>query len=173
MAWLAVMGNTPQKFLAIWRNVVVFFSCREVVNILYCLVFMEEDESGHSACMYFFQAQSDLREYPLFSRKESKIMAFTEQDFAKQEQAIAGLLDEFLRLNSKLDALLKAQGVSEEFLKDGEVDNPPPELKAQLETAKAKAKRAGEERKSHAKLETAAPSGAAATSARRPGAIPL
>jgi hypothetical protein len=99
-------------------------------------------------------------------------MAFTEQDFAKQEQAVAGLLDEFLRLNGKFDALLKAQGVTEEFLKDADADNPPPELKAQLEDAKAAAKRAGEARKSHAQLETATPSGVAA-SARRPGALRL
>jgi hypothetical protein len=99
-------------------------------------------------------------------------MAFTERDFARQEQAVAGLLDEFLRLNSEFDAFLKAQGVTEEFLKDADADNPPPELKAQLETAKAAAKRAGEERRGRAEREAKAPAGLAA-SAHRPGAIRL
>jgi hypothetical protein len=99
-------------------------------------------------------------------------MAFTEQDLAKQEQAVAELLDEFLRLNSEFDALLKAQGVTEEFLKDADVDNPPPELKAQLEAAKAAAKRAGEERRSHAEWKASTPTKVPST-ARRPGAIRL
>ena len=99
-------------------------------------------------------------------------MAFTEQDLAKQEQAVAELLDEFLRLNSEFDALLKAQWVTEEFVKDADVDNPPPELKEKLEAAKAAAKRAGEERKGHAQWETSAPA-KAPSSAHRPGAIRL
>jgi hypothetical protein len=99
-------------------------------------------------------------------------MAFTEQDFAKQEQAVAELLDEFLRLNSAFDALLKAQGVTENFLKDADADNPPPQLKTQLETAKAAAKRAGEARRGHAEAEAAA-SRRGAASAPRPGAIRL
>lgn len=98
-------------------------------------------------------------------------MAFTEQDLVKQKQAVAGLLDEYLRLNSEFDALLKKQGVTEEFLKDADTDNPPPEIKAQLDAAKAAAKRAGEERKGHAAWE--ATPAKAAPSARRPGAIRL
>ncbi|MDR2450676.1 MAG: hypothetical protein LBE85_02665 [Candidatus Accumulibacter sp.] len=97
-------------------------------------------------------------------------MAFTEQDLARQEQAVAGLLDEFLRLNGEFDALLKAQGVTEEFLKDADVNNPPPELKTQLEATRATAKRAGEARRGQAERETKAPAGLAA-SAHRPGAI--
>jgi hypothetical protein len=99
-------------------------------------------------------------------------MAFTEQDLARQEQMVSGLFDEYLRLNGEFDALLKRQGVTEEFLKDASVDNPPPELKAQLEAVKAAAKRAGEERKGHAEWDAAAPVKAAA-SAHRPGAIRL
>ncbi|MDR0672098.1 MAG: hypothetical protein LBF93_00245 [Zoogloeaceae bacterium] len=99
-------------------------------------------------------------------------MAFTEQDFAKQEQAVTELLDEFLRLNSAFDTLLKAQGVTEDFLKDADANHPPPELKTQLETAKAAAKRAGEERRGHAEREAAVPARGVA-SARRPGAIRL
>jgi hypothetical protein len=99
-------------------------------------------------------------------------MAFTEQELSEQEQAVTRLLDEFFRLNNQFDALLKAQGVTEDFLKDADVDNPPPELKAQLEAAKAAAKRAGEERRGQAEREAKAPAGRAA-SAHRPGAIRL
>ncbi|MDR3157679.1 MAG: hypothetical protein LBU11_01440 [Zoogloeaceae bacterium] len=99
-------------------------------------------------------------------------MAFTEQDFSEQEQAVARLLDEFLRLNNQFDAILKAQGVTEEFLKDADTENPPPELKAQLEAAKSAAKRAGEERRGQAEREAKAPAGLA-VSAHRPGAIRL
>jgi hypothetical protein len=104
--------------------------------------------------------------------KGAGTMAFTEQDLARQEQMVSGLFDEYLRLNGEFDALLRKQGVTEEFLKDADVDNPPPELKAQLEAAKAAAKRAGEERKGHAEWDAAAPAKAAA-SAHRPGAIRL
>jgi hypothetical protein len=107
-----------------------------------------------------------------FINQGARTMAFTEQNLAKQEQAVAGLLDEFLRLNSEFDALLKKQGVTGEFLRDADADNPPPELKEQVTAAKAAAKRAGEERKGHAQWEAQAPSGAAA-STRRPGAIRL
>jgi hypothetical protein len=100
-------------------------------------------------------------------------MAFTEQDLSRQEQEVTELLDEFLRLNSNFDALLKAQGVTKEFLQGADTDNPPPELAAQLAAAKAAAKRAGEERKGHAQAEAQARSGAAVSSARRPGAIRL
>jgi hypothetical protein len=108
----------------------------------------------------------------LFNPRRSRIMAFTEQELFEQEQAVSRLLDEFLRLNNQFDTILKAQGVTEEFLKDADADNPPPELKAQLETAKAAAKRAGEERRGQAEREAEAPAGRAA-SAYRPGAIRL
>jgi hypothetical protein len=99
-------------------------------------------------------------------------MAFTEQELSEQEQAVAGLLDEFFRLNGQFDALLKEQGVTEDFLEGTDVDNPPPELKTPLEAAKAAAKRAGEERKGHAQWEARTPKGATAPG-NRPGALRL
>jgi hypothetical protein len=67
---------------------------------------------------------------------------------------------------------LKAQGVTEAFLEDADADNPPPELKAHVEAAKAAAKRAGEERKGHAQWEARTPKGATAPG-NRPGALRL
>ncbi|MDR2788740.1 MAG: hypothetical protein LBD06_10400 [Candidatus Accumulibacter sp.] len=99
-------------------------------------------------------------------------MAFTEQELSEQEQAVERLSNEISQLNGQFDALLKAQGVTEDFLKGTDVENPPPELKAHVEAARAAAKRAGEERKGHARWEAKTPAGAA-TPGNRPGALRL
>jgi hypothetical protein len=97
-------------------------------------------------------------------------MAFTEQELSEQEQAVERLTNEFSQLNSQFSALLKAQGVTEDFLRETDVENLPPELKAQVEAVRATAKRAGEERKGHAQWEAKTPAGASIPG-NRPGAL--
>jgi hypothetical protein len=92
-------------------------------------------------------------------------------DLSKQEQAFEQLKDEYARLNSQFDAILKAQGVTVEDLRAESLDNLPPALKAKLDEARAAAQRAGEERKGHAQTESGAASGP--RSAPRAGAIRL
>ncbi|GHT94754.1 hypothetical protein FACS1894116_09220 [Betaproteobacteria bacterium] len=92
-------------------------------------------------------------------------------DLSRQEQAVSQLKEEFDRLNSQFDAILKAQGVTVADLRAESLDNLPPELKAKLDEARAAAKRAGEERKGHAQTEWGAASGA--RPAPRAGAIRL
>jgi hypothetical protein len=77
-------------------------------------------------------------------------MAF---DLSRQAQAFEQLKEEFSRLNSQFDALLKSQGITTEFLDEKDLNNPPLEFRASLEAAKAAARRAGEERKGHAQIE--------------------
>jgi hypothetical protein len=98
-------------------------------------------------------------------------MAFTEQDLANQEKAFAQIVEEHDRLTGEYEAILKKQGVTEEFIKEGSLDDLPPELKAQFETAQAAAKRAGDERKAQAQWDSAPK--AATSSVKRSGAIKL
>jgi ElaB/YqjD/DUF883 family membrane-anchored ribosome-binding protein len=74
-------------------------------------------------------------------------------DLSRQAQEFEQLKEEFSRLSSQFDALLKSQGITAEFLEGEDLDNPPPEIKASLEAAKATARRAGEERKGRAQIE--------------------
>jgi cytochrome P450 len=99
-------------------------------------------------------------------------MAFTKQQISEQEQAVERLVDELSQLSSQFDVFLKAQGVTKEFIAGTDLDNPPPELKEQLDAARAAAKRAGEERKGRAQWETKTPKGAVHPG-NRPGAIRL
>ena len=92
-------------------------------------------------------------------------------DLSRQEQAVSQLKEEFDRLNSQFDAILKAQGVTVEDLRAESLDNLPPVLKAKLDEARAAAQRAGDERKGHAQTELGAVSGA--RPAPRAGAIRL
>jgi ElaB/YqjD/DUF883 family membrane-anchored ribosome-binding protein len=92
-------------------------------------------------------------------------------DFAKQEQEFEQLKDELDRMNNQLDAMMKEQGVTLADLQAMDLDNPPPELKEQLEAAKAAIKRAGEERKGRAQTAASAKSGA--QPGHRAGAIRL
>ncbi|MDR3054903.1 MAG: hypothetical protein LBU53_05810, partial [Zoogloeaceae bacterium] len=64
-------------------------------------------------------------------------------DLSRQEQAVSQLKEEFDRLNSQFDAILKAQGVTVEDLRAESLDNLPPALKAKLDEARAAAQRAG------------------------------
>jgi hypothetical protein len=92
-------------------------------------------------------------------------------DLKRQTQEYEQLKEEFSRLNSRFDALLKTQGVTADFLAGTDVDNPPPEIKERLDAAKASAQRAGKERAGRARTEQAA-QGAPAPG-HRPGALRL
>ena len=85
----------------------------------------------------------------------------------RQAQEFEQVKEEFSRLNSQFDALLKAQGVGQEFLQDADPGNPHAEIAEWLVTAKAAAKRAGEERAGRAR----ASSTTGATPSRRPGIL--
>ena len=97
-------------------------------------------------------------------------MAFTEKDFAEQQQAIAELSEEFSRLNSMHEAMLKEAGLSADDLKKALDEKLPPEVQAALDAAKEEAARAGAAR-------AAQPSGASKTASTagrgRPGVIRL
>jgi Zn-dependent oligopeptidase len=94
-------------------------------------------------------------------------------DLSRQQEELKELEEELSRLNSQFDALLKAQGVTAEFLEDrAHLDNPPPEIRASLEAARAAARRAGEERKGRAQTEAQTQNQIRAPG-QRPGAIRL
>ncbi|MBQ3059591.1 MAG: hypothetical protein IJD16_04670 [Desulfovibrio sp.] len=73
-------------------------------------------------------------------------MAFTEQDLQKQIEEFAALKEEFSRLEAQEKQMRKTLGLPEEGGAGQDMNCLSPELRAQMETAMADAKRAGEAR---------------------------
>ena len=68
---------------------------------------------------------------------------FTEQDSARQDAAFAELKEEFSRLEQQEKAMRKAAGLPEEGQVPPDEADMTPEVRQELEEAKAKAKREG------------------------------
>jgi hypothetical protein len=92
-------------------------------------------------------------------------------DLARQEQEFVQVKEEFARLNSQFNAVLKAQGVTVEDLRAEKFDVVGQELQELLDTARARAKRAGEERIGH--FQTASGVRPASHIGHRAGAVRL
>ena len=73
-------------------------------------------------------------------------MAFTEKDLLEQQQAVAELEDEFSRLNTQFESMVKEAGLSSEDLKKSLAEKLSPELQNAMAAAKEDAARAGEAR---------------------------
>ena len=98
-------------------------------------------------------------------------MAFTEKDFLEQQQAVAELEDEFSRLNSQFEAMVKDAGLSGEDLQKSLTEKLSPEMQSAMATAKEEAARAGQARAAQA---GGAQAKASSTAGRgRPGVIRL
>jgi Tfp pilus assembly protein PilN len=70
----------------------------------------------------------------------------TNQDLAAQNVNIELLRNEFARLDSLFEKNLKALGLTEADLKNTDLNNAPPEVKALLQKAQQEAKEAGARR---------------------------
>lgn len=98
-------------------------------------------------------------------------MAFTEKDFLEQQQAVAELEEEFSRLNSQFDSMVKDAGLSSEDLQKSLTEKLSPELQSAMASAKEEAARAGQARAAQA---GASPAKTSSTAGRgRPGVIRL
>ncbi|MDR3175516.1 MAG: hypothetical protein LBU06_03155 [Desulfovibrio sp.] len=73
-------------------------------------------------------------------------MAFTEKDIQEQDRALAGLKDEWSRLNARFDGLLKDARITADDLRGALAEKLPPELEAALAKAKDDARQAGKAR---------------------------
>lgn len=97
-------------------------------------------------------------------------MAFTEKELAEQQKAFDEIRDEFSRLNSQFDAMLKEGGLRSEDLRQALGEKHTPEVQAYLDKAKADADRAGQARAAQA----APAAGRPAVAGRgRPGVVRL
>lgn len=97
-------------------------------------------------------------------------MAFTEKDFIEQQKAFNEIRDEFSRLSSQFDAMLKEGGLRGEDLRQALGEKHTPEMQACLDKAKADAARAGQARVSQAAPAAGKPS---AAGRGRPGVVRL
>ena len=98
-------------------------------------------------------------------------MAFTEKDLIEQQNAFGAIKDEFSRLTTQFDAMLKEGGLSSENLRQTLNEKHAPEVQAYLDKAKADATRAGQARAAQA---APAAGKAPSTAGRgRPGVVKL
>lgn len=97
-------------------------------------------------------------------------MAFTDKDLAEQQKAFEEIKDEFSRLTTQFDAMLKEGGLGSEDLQQALAEKHSPEVQAYLDKAKEEAARAGQ-----ARVAQASPSSGKAPLAgrRRPGVVRL
>ncbi len=97
-------------------------------------------------------------------------MAFTEKDLAEQQKAFDEIRDEFSRLNTQFDAMLKEGGLRSEDLQQALGGKHTPEVQAYLDKARDEAVRAGQARAAQAAPAT----GKSAVAGRgRPGVVRL
>ncbi|MCR5814066.1 MAG: hypothetical protein K6G15_06205 [Desulfovibrio sp.] len=90
---------------------------------------------------------------------------------ARQEQAFANLKEEFSRLEQQEKSLRKSVGLPEEGGVDVNEADLPPDVKQELEEAKAKAKREGAARAAQYQAETSSKGAASVPGGRRQGVM--
>ena len=97
-------------------------------------------------------------------------MAFTEKDFMEQQKAVSELEDEFSRLNTQLEGMLKEASLDSGELQKALSEKLSPEMEKAVNTAKEEAARAGAARAAQA----GGPAKPSSTAGRgRPGVIRL
>lgn len=102
-------------------------------------------------------------------------MAFSEEQIKKQREQLQTIKEEFSRLNSKFDALLKESGLTQADLKNIDESKLPPEVLAAAQKAQEDAKRAGEARAAQVSMPSQGSTGGGRKTpgARRKGIVRL